>query len=99
MEIKNGDIVRLHSDDTRDWVAIYHTNCDMSKREKFNKNIKDHTGFYLFGGLWYDGDVLTDKPYGKCAGQLRRGAWNNITVVGNIANKEDLEKYKRNERI
>ena len=23
MEIKNGDIIRFHSDDTRDWVAIY----------------------------------------------------------------------------
>lgn len=99
MEIHNGDIIRLSSDNTRDWVAIYHTNCDMSKREKFNKNVKDHTGFYLFGGLWYEGDALTDKPYGKCIEQLRRGAWNNITIVGNIANKADFEKYKRDERI
>lgn len=48
MEIHNGDIIRLSSDNTRDWIAIYHTNCDMSKREKFNKNVKDHTVAFIY---------------------------------------------------
>ena len=99
MEIRNGDIIRLSSDNTRDWVAIHYTRCDMRCREQYRKNVKDQTGFYLFGGLWYDGDPMTDRPYGKCAGHLRRGMFANIVVVGNISNKTDLENYKRTERL
>lgn len=97
IEIHNGDIIRLKNDPTRDWVAISHKNCNM----KYNKNIKDNTGYFLFGGLWYEdeGGYLTDKAYGKCIGGLTRGMFNNIEVVGNISNKNDYQSYKKNERI
>lgn len=95
-EIKNGDIIKFNNDNVRCWVAIH-----ISKLDKFmfkiNKNVKDNTEFYLFGGLWYEGDCLTGEPYGKCVGNLRRGMFNNISIVGNIANKEDYLKYKTNE--
>lgn len=64
----------------------------MDNREKFRRNIADHTGYYLFSGIWYEGDILTDKPYGKCIEQLRRGMFPNIEIVGNII--KDFEKFK-----
>lgn len=96
-KIENGTIVRFKNDDTRDWVCIHHTKCDMSFREKCRKNVKDHTGFYLFGGLWGDGDPLTGDPYGKCKEQLKIGMFNALSIVGHIS--KDLEAYKTNGRI
>lgn len=92
LQINNGDIIKLKNDDNRYWVAIYHTNCNMDNRVKFRKNIADNTGYYLFSGIWYEGDILTDKPYGKCIEQLKKGMFPNISIVGNISN--DLEKFK-----
>lgn len=92
-QITNGSTIRLKNDNNRDWVCIHHSKCDMSYRLKHNKNNKNHTGFYLFGGLWYDGDPLTDKPYGKCIERLEMGMFNNIEgIVGHISN--DLIKYR-----
>lgn len=99
LEIKNGDIIRLSHDKLRDWVAIHHSRCYSESIEKYNKNVKDNTGYYLFSGLWYEGDASTNKPYGKCIGQLKRGMFADISVVGSIYNKDDYERYKRHERL
>ena len=97
-QITNGSIIRLKNDDNRDWVCIHFSNCDMSYRLRHNKNNKNHTGFYLFGGLWYEGSHLTDKPYGKCIERLERGMFNNIeSVVGHIS--KDLEEYRISGRL
>lgn len=98
MEIRNGDIIRLSSDETRDWVAIHYTKCEKEK-QRFNRNIKDNTGYYLFGGLWYNGNALTSEPYGKCAGMLKRGMFAHITIVGNISNPTDYRRYIANEKV
>lgn len=98
-EIHNGDIIRFKNDISRDWVAIHYSKCDSEDISRYRKHIKDNTGFYLFGGLWYDGDVNTSKPYGKSNGQLKRGMFSNILVVGNINNKEDYGKYIKDERL
>lgn len=95
MEIKNGDIIRLKNDKTRDWVAIEPKKCF----NKFLKKKKNKNYFHLFGGLWYNGDATTDKPYGKYAGILDDSMIQDVTVVGNIENKEDYEKYKETERL
>lgn len=66
----------------------------MSVREKYRKNVKDHTGFYLFAGLWYDGDPLTSKPYGKCREHLKRGMAAQIEgIAGHIS--KDLQAFKQ----
>ena len=91
--IKAGDIIRLDSDNVRDWVAIPYL-AKIARKKTFN-----HTGFLLCGGLWYDGDALTAKPYGKCYGELEVGHFNHATIVGNITNKEDYERYKKTERL
>ena len=97
-EITNGSIIRLKNDNSRDWVCIHYTNCDMKNRMKHNKNNKNHTGFYLFGGLWYDGNPLTDKPYGKCIERLERGMSNNIdSIVGHIST--NFKEYRESERL
>lgn len=95
MEIHNGDIIRFNNDKGRDWIAITQSRC-YNKELKRSKNKKC---FHLFGGLWYNGDATTDKPYGKYAGILDAGMLNNLTIVGNINNKEDYEKYLKYERI
>lgn len=94
VEITNGDIIRFYSDNVRDWVAIHYTNCNDVLKRKYNKNIKDQTGFYLFGFPLSDGDASTDKPYCKYAGMLKRGMLPNMRIVGNINNKRDFENYK-----
>lgn len=92
-QISNGSIIRLKNDPVRDWVCIHYTKCDMSNRAKHNKNSKNHTGYYLFSGLWYDGNPLTDKPYGKCIERLERGMFNNIEcIVGHISDSKDIER-------
>ena len=93
MEIQNGDIIRLKSDNCRDWVAIHYSNCNMRNRIKHNKYNKNHTGFYLFSGLWYEGDVLTSEPYGKCIERLGRGMFPNIEVIGNIGDSLKFNLY------
>lgn len=93
IEINNGDIIQFKNENnSRYWVAIHHSKCNMDNREKFRRNIADHTGYYLFSGIWYEGDILTDKPYGKCIEQLRKGMFPNIEIVGNII--KDFEKFK-----
>ena len=59
------------------WVAIHYSKCDYEDISHYRKHIKDNTGFYLFfGGLWYEGDANTSKPYGKSNGQLKkRNVW------------------------
>lgn len=85
IEINNGDIIQFKNENnSRYWVAIHHSKCNMDNA--------DHTGYYLFSGIWYEGDILTDKPYGKCIEQLRRGMFPNIEIVGNII--KDFEKFK-----
>ena len=91
-EIKAGDIIRLDSDNVRDWVAI-------PVRQQPNKHKSNCTGFVLYGGFWYDGDALTAKPYGKCYGELEVGHFNHATIVGNITNKKYFEQYKKTERL
>ena len=86
MEIQNGDILKFKNDE-RHWVAIHYTNCDMSVRVKHNKHNKNHTGFYLFSGLWYEGDKTTSEPYGKCIERLERGMFPMIEIVGNVQNE------------
>ena len=100
-KIQNGTIVRLKSDTNRDWVCIHHSNCNMNNRLKHNKNNKNHTGYYLFGGLWYEheGSKFTDKAYGKCIERLERGMFNNIEIVGFIGNDSDYKKYIECERL
>lgn len=97
INIFNGDIVRLDFDDTRDWVAIHHTKCKEVNAEPYRKNIKDHTGFYLFSGLWNEGDALSSEPYGKCKGMLKRGMFPHVQIVGNIS--KDYIQYRKNERL
>ena len=99
LEIKNGDIIRFKNDNVRDWVALHYTCGELRRREKFNKNVKDNTGYYLFGGLWYEGNALTDKPYGKCKGMLKRGTFADIEIVGNISNRDYYLQYKKYEKI
>lgn len=100
LEINNGDIIRFDNDKCRDYVAIHYSNIvDIGSYEKFNKNIKDHTGFYLFGMCLGEGDALTDRPYCEYAGMLKRGMFNNMKIVGNISNKSDYIQYKKTERI
>lgn len=98
MEIRNGDIIRLSSDETRDWIAIHYTKSE-KQYQRFNHNIKDNTGYYLFGGLWHSGNILTSEPYGKCAGMLKRGMFAHITIVGNISNSTDYRRYIANEKV
>lgn len=99
-EINNGDIIRFDNDKCRDWVAIHYNNIgDKRYYKKFNKNIKDNTAFYLFGMCLGEGDALTDKPYYKYAGVLKRGMFANMKIVGNISNKNDYRQYKAKERI
>ena len=43
-------IFEINNDNTRCWVAIHINNLD-KKFFRINKNIKDNTEFYLFGGL------------------------------------------------
>lgn len=94
-EVKNGDIIRLKNDPQRDWVCIHYSKCDMSHRERHNDNIPNHTGFYLFSGLWYEGDPQTGDPYGKCIEHLEVGMRDNIErIVGSVLNKVDLELFK-----
>lgn len=94
-KVENGTIVSISG---RQWVCIHHSKCDMALRDKFRKNIKDHTGFYLFGGLWYEGDPLTDKPYGKCREQLKRGMLPEIEgIVGHIS--KDADAFKRGQIV
>lgn len=100
LEINNGDIIRFDNDKCRDWVAIHYSRItDIGGYERYNKNIKDHTGFYLFGMCLGEGDALTNEPYCKCAGMLKRGMFANIQIVGNVQNKNDYLQYKRHERI
>lgn len=97
-EITNGSIIRLKNDETRDWVCIHHSKCNTASRVRVRKNVKNQTGYYLFGGPWYEGDPLTDKPYGKCIEHLEKGMKNNIVgIVGHITT--DYETYKESERI
>ena len=97
-QIQNGSIIRLESDTNRDWVCIHHSKCDLSWRKTLKKNNKNQTGFYLFGGLWSEGDPLTGDPYGKCIEHLERGMSENIEgVVGHIST--DYEEYRNFERI
>jgi len=97
-QIENGSIIRLKSDKNRDWVCIHHSKCDLSWRKKLKKNNKNQTGFYLFGGLWGEGDPLTSDPYGKCIEHLERGMSENIEgIVGHIST--NYEEYRNFERI
>ena len=96
-QIENGTIIRLKNYDGRDWVCIHYTKCNMHHRIKHDKHNKNHTGFYLFGGLWKEGDALTDEPYCKCLERLERGMLNNVEIVGHI--KKDYEKYLNDERM
>lgn len=89
--IKAGDIIRLDKNNVRDWVAI-----PVKQPKKHKPNC---TGFVLYGGLWYDGDALTAKTYGKCYGELEVGHFNHATIVGNITNKDDFERYKKTGRL
>lgn len=98
MEIHNGDIIKFNNDNCRYWIAIDKNKCNDKFIYKTNKNIKDDTGFYLFGGLWYEGDPLTNAPYGKCKGKLKRGMFNNISIIGNIINNDDYIKYINSEK-
>ena len=86
-----GDIIHLDSDNARDWVAI--------RIQTKRKHSKNYTGFGLYSGLWYEGNVLTNDPYGKYAGELTVGHFNHATIVGNITNKGDFERYKKTERL
>ncbi len=94
MNISNGDIVRFkQGNNWRDWVAIHYSNCNMSARVRHNKHNKNHTGFYLFSGLWYEGDIMTSEPYGKCIERLEKGMFPNIEIIGNIGNSLKYNLY------
>jgi hypothetical protein len=88
--IKHGDIIEFKNSGEQ-WICLHHSTIDMSEMERYRPNVKDHTGFYLFRGLWYEGNLLTDKPYGKCRGQLRVGNFPDIKVVGNLAENPSLK--------
>lgn len=94
-DITNGSIIRLKNDCNRDWVCVHRSNCYPRSNYKFNKHNRNHTGYFLFGALWYrdNGQFNTNRPYGKTLGQLERGMFNNIELVGNIINKSDRVKY------
>lgn len=101
-DIKDGDIIRFHNDNIRDWVAIHYTHLhdDTSFYEKYRKNIKNHTGYYLFGSLNTNySDVLNPDSYNKYKGQLEIGHFNNICIVGNITNIKNQKEYNDKERI
>lgn len=97
-EIKNGDIIRFASDNSRDWVVIHRSVCHKEVLQQFSTT-NDCTPYYLFGGLWYEGNALTSQPYGKCIGPLKKGMSPYIAVVGHILKKEDYERYKKFERM
>lgn len=95
MEIRHGDIIRFKKGKNwRYWVAIHHSKCDMSHRIRHNKHNKNHTGFYLFSGLWYEGDIMTSDPYGKCIERLERGMFGNIEIVGNMESSNYADIYQ-----
>lgn len=98
-QIENGTIIRLKNSTGRDWVCIHYSCLTPEYRDwyRYNKHIKNNTGFFLFGGLWNEGDALTNKPYCKHYGMLERGMFNNIEIVGHI--KKDYEKYLKGERL
>ena len=81
--ISNGSIIRFKNTGV-EWICIHYTNCNMKNRAKHNKYDKNHTGYYLFRGRWYEGNPLTDEPYGICAERLERGMFNNIEYIGHI---------------
>lgn len=84
---KHGDVILYKNNH---WILLHFSCIDMSQRETFRKNVKDHTGLYMFSGLWYEGNRLTDKPYGKCLEQLKVGMYPDILLVGNVANDTTL---------
>jgi len=94
VKVMAGDVIRFKSDKTRLWVAIPVANIEETDNvEKYNPNVKDHTGLYLFSDYWYpdEGSPMTSKPYGKTADQLRRGRYNDIEeIVGNVQNNPQL---------
>lgn len=99
LDLHNGEIIRINSDGVRDWVVISEDRIKSSDIAHGKKGSTNYTCFHLFGGLWYDGDPTTDEPYGKYAGILDDSMIHEVTVVGNIENKEDYEKYKETERL
>lgn len=100
-KISNGSIIRLkHKKGVgRDWICIHYTKINKPLWPPYRKNIKNHSGYYLLGGPWYPGDLFTSDPYGKTWGMLEMGMLPDIEIVGHLSNKEDLEKYKLNEKV
>jgi len=96
MEFKNGDIIELTHYAHRDtWVLVHKDFCE-NKADFSKKQSKNYLPFLMLSGLWNDGDKYTSKPYGKTNGQLTRGHFNSIKVIGHLSTitKEQLEKLK-----
>lgn len=102
-DLQNGVIVRCTNNSARnknerDWVLIHISYINSNSCiEKYRKHIKNHTGYYMMGGPWYEGNLLTNEPYGKTNGQLHRGELNQYIKVGDIS--KDYIKYKKDERL
>lgn len=93
-----GTIIRMKNDNIRDWV-LTHTdkiNLDILTPIKRGSN---YLPYVILGDMYYDGDPMTDIPYCKCAGQLTKGALNNIKIVGDINNKNDFNDYKLHQKL
>ena len=48
IEINDGDIIQFKNENnSRYWVAIHHSKCNMDNREKFRRNIADQVCFLI----------------------------------------------------
>lgn len=92
--LHTGVVIRFKNDEVRDWILIHQDDCGELSIPFSRSRSSNYLPFMILGGLWYEGDPLTSKPYGKIAGQLTMGALNNIIIVGDINNSSDLDLYK-----
>jgi hypothetical protein len=69
MNMRHGDLVTLrHRGGRKNWIAIQLTRTQILKHHL--NVLEPKTGLYLMSGYWYDGGVLSHRPYGKIDGGI-----------------------------
>ncbi len=86
-DVKHGDIIEISKKKGRTvWVLLHRKYCSDEMKLNFSrKNSKNYLPFVMVSGLWHDNrNRHTDQAYGKFNGQLTRGCFNSMEVVGHI---------------